>query len=88
MMEVMWWITLGVVNGWIASLITRTHEDSRLLPYVGIGIAGALVGGLGARSAGLYSPASTPDTISLFAALMTSIAVLIAFSFFGETKAE
>jgi uncharacterized membrane protein YeaQ/YmgE (transglycosylase-associated protein family) len=44
-MNLLLWIVLGALAGWVASLIMRTDEQQGALMNIVLGIVGALVGG-------------------------------------------
>ena len=44
-MDIIVWIILGGIAGWIASLIARTDAQQGVVGNILVGIAGALVGG-------------------------------------------
>lgn len=45
-MNILLWIVLGAIAGWIASIIMRTNRQQGFLTDIILGIAGAVVGGL------------------------------------------
>jgi uncharacterized membrane protein YeaQ/YmgE (transglycosylase-associated protein family) len=44
-MEILTWIIIGAVAGWIASMIAGTNAQMGLLANIIVGIAGAFIGG-------------------------------------------
>lgn len=44
-MDLIAWIILGAISGWIASLIVKTDSQQGLLGDILLGIIGAVVGG-------------------------------------------
>lgn len=44
-MNILLWIIMGALAGWIASLIMKTNESQGFFADIAIGILGALVGG-------------------------------------------
>lgn len=44
-MEILFWIVLGGLAGWVASIIMKTNASQGLLGDVILGIIGALIGG-------------------------------------------
>jgi uncharacterized membrane protein YeaQ/YmgE (transglycosylase-associated protein family) len=44
-MEILLWIVLGAIAGWIASVLTRTSASQGILGDVIVGILGAVLGG-------------------------------------------
>lgn len=45
-MNILLWIVLGGIAGWIASVVMKTREEQGLLMDIVVGIVGAFVGGL------------------------------------------
>jgi uncharacterized membrane protein YeaQ/YmgE (transglycosylase-associated protein family) len=43
-MEIVWFLLIGLVAGWLASLITK-REGKGIVSYLIIGVIGALLGG-------------------------------------------
>ena len=48
--EIILWIVVGVVAGWLASRITGTDGQRGALANIFLGVLGALVGGFGTRA--------------------------------------
>ena len=44
LMEIVWFLLIGLVAGWLASLITK-REGKGIVSYLIIGVIGALLGG-------------------------------------------
>lgn len=44
-MGLLWWIVLGGLAGWIASMIAGNNKEQGVLGNIGVGIVGALIGG-------------------------------------------
>ena len=44
-MEILFWIILGGIAGWIASMLTKTNRNYGTLTDIFLGIVGAIVGG-------------------------------------------
>ena len=45
-MSILAWIILGLVAGWIASVIMKTNAQQGMLADILVGIGGAFIGGL------------------------------------------
>ena len=76
-MSVLGWIVLGLLAGWIASLIVDNKGKGPVLDMV-LGIVGALVGGrifmvLGA------APVSGVNIYSLFVSVVGAVVVLVVY---------
>jgi uncharacterized membrane protein YeaQ/YmgE (transglycosylase-associated protein family) len=44
-MSIVLWIILGLIAGWIASIVMKTDYEQGLLQDIVLGVVGALVGG-------------------------------------------
>ncbi len=77
-MELMTWIVLGAVAGWIASLMMHTSEEQDAVTNILVGIAGAVVGGVFARFMGADG-VSGFNTYSIMIAIIGAV-VLLAVS--------
>lgn len=45
-MNILIWLVLGLVSGWLASLIMSTNSNQGMLGDIVMGVIGALVGGV------------------------------------------
>ena len=45
-MDIIWWLIIGGVVGWLASLIMRTDAQQGIIMNIVVGIIGALIAGL------------------------------------------
>jgi uncharacterized membrane protein YeaQ/YmgE (transglycosylase-associated protein family) len=68
-MNIVIWLVVGGVVGWLASLIMRTDANQGMLLNVVVGIIGALVGGF------LLAPMFGTSTINQGDFSLTSLAV-------------
>ena len=77
------WLVLGGLAGWIASIVMRTDEQQGLLLNVVVGIAGALIGALIFYRGDFEQPA----TLESFAvALLGSILLLAVVNLFRRGR--
>lgn len=74
-MELLLWIILGAVAGWIASMIMKTDARQGLLGDIILGILGAVVGGFIFGLAG-FGGATGLNFYSLFIATVGAIALI------------
>ncbi len=44
-MEILAWLVVGLIAGWLASVIMKTNEQQGILADILLGIVGAFVGG-------------------------------------------
>lgn len=76
MFEVIAWIVLGALAGWIASIITGTNAQQGMLGNIVVGIVGAFIGGLVLRLFGVQ-PATGGFTLgSLLTAILGATILL------------
>ena len=45
-MEILWWVIVGLVAGWLAKMVVPGREPGGFLATVAIGLVGALIGGM------------------------------------------
>jgi uncharacterized membrane protein YeaQ/YmgE (transglycosylase-associated protein family) len=55
-MGILVWIAVGLIVGALAKLVMPGRDPGGFLVTIGLGIAGALLGGAVGRAAGLYQP--------------------------------
>lgn len=72
-MELIAWIVLGAIAGWIASIITGTEEG--LVGNIVVGIIGAFIGGLVVRLFGSAQPTGL-NLPSLLTAILGAVILL------------
>jgi uncharacterized membrane protein YeaQ/YmgE (transglycosylase-associated protein family) len=76
-MSIIGWIVLGLIAGWIGSLIVDSGGKGPMLDIV-LGIVGALVGGFIFNLLGAY-PVTGFNFYSLFVAVVGSVVVLVIY---------
>jgi uncharacterized membrane protein YeaQ/YmgE (transglycosylase-associated protein family) len=74
-MEVLAWIIMGALAGWIASIIMKTNEEMGALANIIVGIIGAFVGGFIVRMFG-GEGASGLNFYSLLVAVLGAVLLL------------
>lgn len=52
LMNIILWIIMGALAGWIASIIMRTNEEQGAMGNIVVGIIGAFIGGMISRALG------------------------------------
>ena len=90
LMNLIAWLVIGGVVGWIASLIMGTDKQQGILLNIVVGIAGAFLGGL------LISPMVGRDTLSrqdfsiqaIFIALLGAMTLIGVLNFFRGRAAR
>jgi uncharacterized membrane protein YeaQ/YmgE (transglycosylase-associated protein family) len=76
-MSILGWIVLGLIAGWIGSLIVDSGGKGPMLDIV-LGIVGALVGGFIFDALG-GAPVTGFNFYSLFVAIIGSVVVLVLY---------
>lgn len=74
-MDLVSWVVLGLIAGWIASRITK-QRSSGCLTNIAVGVVGALVGGALARAAG-YQGIDRISIRSVFLAAVGAVVFLL-----------
>ncbi|HYC83465.1 MAG TPA: GlsB/YeaQ/YmgE family stress response membrane protein [Candidatus Paceibacterota bacterium] len=77
-MNLLLWIVLGALAGWVASIIMRTNNSQGLLMDIVIGILGAVLGGWIMSFFG-ETGVSGFNLYSFLVALLGSVALLAIF---------
>ncbi len=73
-MEIIYFIILGGIAGWLASMVMKTNEQMGILANVVVGIIGAVLGGFLFRLLGLSSEGGF--IYSLFVAFIGAVLLL------------
>ncbi len=76
MMNILIWVVIGGIVGWLASLIMRTDAQQGILMNIVVGIVGAFLGGLVFSGGDLA--AARPDDITSFLIALLGAVVLLA----------
>ena len=77
-MEILAWIIIGGIAGWLASLVMKTNAEQGLLADIIVGIIGALLGGwvLDLLGVGGATPSSGFNIASLLTAFLGAVILL------------
>jgi uncharacterized membrane protein YeaQ/YmgE (transglycosylase-associated protein family) len=73
------WMIFGLLVGLVARLLTPGSGPRGLLVTIGLGMAGAVVGGALGRSLGLYGPGDTAGFVMSVVGAATVLAIFRAF---------
>ena len=76
MFGIVGWVIFGLVVGVIAKLVMPGRDPGGLIVTVLLGIAGAVVGGLIGRLAGLYGPG---DVAGLIMSVVGAVVLLFVY---------
>lgn len=79
-MNILLWIVLGAVAGWLASMVMKTNREQGLLMDIVVGIVGAVLGGwiFGLFGAQGVSGFNLPSLIVAFVGAVVLLAILRA----------
>jgi len=80
-MGIIFWIIVGAIAGWIAEKITKS--DHSLLVNIGVGIAGALIGGF---LFGLFGLTFGGWIGSIITALVGALVLLYGYKFYKDSQ--
>jgi uncharacterized membrane protein YeaQ/YmgE (transglycosylase-associated protein family) len=80
-MDLIVWLVIGGVIGWLASLIMKTNAQMGILANVGVGIVGAALGGWLAGALGIATSGLATYLVALAGAVVL-IAILRALGLF------
>ncbi len=93
MVDIILWIVLGAIAGWIAGLLVKGDEGLGVIGHIVLGIVGALVGGFLADNIlhlGVGAGAKNGDLniTSIIVAVIGAVIVVLVVSFFmGNRRA-
>lgn len=86
-MDIIAWVVLGALAGWIASVITGTNAEQGAIGNIVVGIIGAFIGGLLLRLFGTgNSDLGTFNLSSLLTAIVGATALLWAVKGFRRGR--
>jgi uncharacterized membrane protein YeaQ/YmgE (transglycosylase-associated protein family) len=84
-MGIIGWIVVGLIVGAIAKLIMPGRDPGGMIITIGLGIAGAIVGGVIGRALGFYDPGQPAGWIM---SIVGAIVLLILYrATFGRAAA-
>lgn len=82
--DIVTWIVLGALAGWIASLIMRTNSEQGGIANIVVGIIGALIGGFVLQLVGFNTEGNFLS--SLIVAILGAVILLaVVRAFTGRT---
>jgi uncharacterized membrane protein YeaQ/YmgE (transglycosylase-associated protein family) len=91
MTDLILWIVLGAIAGWIAGLLVRGDEGLGVIGHIILGVVGALVGGFLADNVlnlGVGAGAKNGDVnvTSIIVAVVGAVLVVLVVSFFTGSR--
>jgi uncharacterized membrane protein YeaQ/YmgE (transglycosylase-associated protein family) len=73
-MDILWWIVVGLIAGWLAKLVVPGREPGGFFATLAIGVVGALLGGW------LWRMLINPDaTLGFVSAFIGSVILLVLY---------
>ena len=84
-MDILSWIVLGGVAGWLASIVTKRNDRMGCISNILAGVVGAAVGGWVFRLFGV-APETGFNWASLFVAFVGAVIVLGILNLFTRKK--
>jgi uncharacterized membrane protein YeaQ/YmgE (transglycosylase-associated protein family) len=74
--EIIAWIVIGAVAGWLASMVMKTNSSQGLLMDIVVGIIGAFIGGFVLNSLGFAAAAGQFSWLSLGTAFLGAVILI------------
>lgn len=79
--DIIAWLVVGLIAGWLASMVMKTNAQQGMLADIVVGIIGAFIGGwvLSALGVGNASPGADPsalNVVSIFTAFVGAVILL------------
>ncbi|MCC2668794.1 MAG: hypothetical protein K0Q72_1265 [Armatimonadetes bacterium] len=81
-MDILWWVVVGVLAGWLAKLVVPGREPGGFLATLAIGLVGAFIGGVIWRV--LFNATNTAG--SIFVAFIGSVVLLMLYHAFTNSR--
>lgn len=81
-MEILWWVIVGLLAGWLAKLVVPGREPGGFWATLAIGLVGAFIGGLIWRV--LFGATETMG--SILVAFVGSVVLLLLYHAFANTR--
>ena len=77
MMDIIAWIVLGAIAGYIAGMLVKGDEGLGVIGHIILGIVGAFVGGFLFRMLGIGNPTGGGDQINIMSIVAAVIGAII-----------
>jgi uncharacterized membrane protein YeaQ/YmgE (transglycosylase-associated protein family) len=76
------WIIIGAIAGWLASIVMRTNRSQGLLADIVVGIVGGLIGGFILNALGVGGAVTGLNLASLLTAFIGAVVLLALLRLF------
>ena len=89
MLDIIAWLVLGAIAGYIAGFLVKGDEGLGVVGHIVLGIVGAIVGGFLFRALGIGNPTAGGDQInllSIIAAVVGAVLVVLVVGFFTGNR--
>ncbi len=86
-MDIIIWIVVGALAGWVASMIMKTDAQMGALANIVVGIVGAFIGGWVVSLFGTPPAAGQLNIPSLLTAILGAVILLAILKAFNARKA-
>ncbi len=77
MTNIIAWIVLGAIAGWIAGMLVKGDERWGVIGHIVLGIVGALVGGFIANALGIGSGREGGDVLNIMSVIVAVVGAVI-----------
>lgn len=78
------WIIVGAIAGWLASIVMRTNRSQGLLADIIVGILGGLIGGFVLNALGVGGDVSGINIASILVAFIGAVVLLALLRMFSR----
>ena len=78
------WIIVGAIAGWLASIVMRTNRSQGLLADIIVGILGGLIGGFVLNALGVGGDVSGINIASILVAFIGAVILLALLRMFSR----
>lgn len=85
-MEILTWIIVGALAGWIASMIMNTNAEQGALANIVVGIIGAFIGGFVVRMLTGNDTVSGFNLATILTAILGSVILLAILRMFRRPR--
>ena len=77
MTNIIAWIVLGAIAGWIAGMLVKGDERWGVIGHIVLGIVGALVGGFIANALGIGSGREGGDVLNVMSVIVAVVGAVL-----------